>query len=53
MQRGSPYGASLDGEDTRTYWNRVDLAEHQGKYMAALVKKLSQIWQVIADLASA
>lgn len=54
VRGGSPYGAGVfagDGtrEPTET---ELALAEHQGKYMAALVKKLSQIWLFAADLVS-
>lgn len=54
VRGGSPYGAGVfagDGtrEPTET---ELALAEHQGKYMAALVKKLSQIWLFVADLVS-
>lgn len=46
VRGGSPYGAGVfagDGlrEPTET---ELALAEHQGKYMAALVKKLAQTW---------
>ena len=46
IRGGSPYGAGVfAGDGTRQpSETELALAEHQGKYMAAVVKRLAQAW---------
>lgn len=46
IRGGSPYGAGVFAGDGGRQPSETELAlaEHQGKYMASIVKKLAQAW---------